>query len=494
MTRTATRRDAEAAFNAGDTVAAYRAYIELWHTHHDLDDLVSAARSLERAQQWRAIIAIWEEVARTISDGPHGVGARAGDRLFNQLQKRADHWTNPPGADHPGYYKGHKEKANRHRRAWALQWAAEEASAAQRHELAARLHRAAAFAWTTTSWGDKNTSEWARCPHCSPSPSGVTRILVSGRAQGYPQCEAPESRQAPQDCRGHGGTLRSSPSERREQSQGEKWELAACSFFYSIMEGIESKLRDRKDPIEEVYRLTGEDAKVLRGLSAAPKEVPAWLRIRALRQNRLLRRYAIVRGDPANGLSDIERLILCYMKWAEVQYDDTRPSVHGEISRRERVAVKRVALKKAYDALGAIEGALTRVGRRGDARRVHITRQKLLRDSKRWHPALILLYPKWIFGDGARSWVPFAWAAFFWLGVFPAIFARFQLVHHSGPSHRLASPVNAVIFSLGNALTISVGDLQTRGWEGGIVQICDTAVLYALFGVVLYTLTRSFEE
>lgn len=62
------RRDPEAAFETGDFESAYRAYIALWYRDERLDDLVWATRSLERAQHWRANIAMWEEVARTISD------------------------------------------------------------------------------------------------------------------------------------------------------------------------------------------------------------------------------------------------------------------------------------------------------------------------------------------------------------------------------------------------------------------------------------------
>lgn len=503
MTAPDSRRDAVAAFKAGDFESAYRAYIGLWYRDERLDDLVWATRSLERAQQWRANIAMWEEVARTISDKPPDPGRKGGDRLFDGLQKRDEYWRQPPGAKHPDYYDRHKEKADRHRRAWALHWAAEEASAAERHELAARLHRAAAFAWTTTSWGDKDTSEWGLCSQCSPRPKAASRSSPSGCMHDDAGCNSCESQAHPDDAPERGLVATSSASKGvAPDPRGEKWELAACSYFYSVMEGIESKLRDRKDPLDEEYALS--DSTGLRGFSAGTKEVPPWLKRDELNHDGLRDQLArawsslsrVIMGEHKQDtdldegrLSDIDRLVLCYRKWAEVRSGGTRPNPY----KKKPDDAMRVALKHAHDALGAIEGAFTRVGRRTDAKRVHLTRRKLQRDRERGRLTIVWPFTKWIFGDGARNWVPFAWVVSLWLVVFPAVFTCFDLVHN-GRTAEPASSADSYVFSIANALTISVGALHTRGFWGGLAQAGDTALLYILFGLALYTLTRSFEE
>ena len=106
---------------------------------------------------------------------------------------------------------------------------------------------------------------------------------------------------------------------------------------------------------------------------------------------------------------------------------------------------------------------------------------------------IVWQFTKWMFGDGARNWVPFAWVVALWLVVPPAVFTCFDLVYN-GRTAEPASSANSYVFSIANALTISVGALHTRGFLGGLAQAGDTALLYVLFGIALYTLTRSFEE
>lgn len=241
--------------------------------------------------------------------------------------------------------------------------------------------------------------------------------------------------------------------------------------------------------------MTDGDATALRGFSTGPNEVPDWLKagnvelrgpfawIAGVREwaasiFRSGSKHDRMAADRLPGLSDRDRLLLCYMKWAEVKPGGTQSSRHEE----NPGAALRDALTKAYEAFGAIEGALMRVGRRADAKRVHLARQKLVRDRERGRWSIVWPSVKWVFGDGARNWVPFLWVMAFWLVVFPAVFAGAELVHH-GQSAAPASSVDSVVFSIANALTISVGDLQTDGFWGGVAQILDTALLYGLFGV-----------
>jgi hypothetical protein len=458
---TESRRSAQAAYDRGDFGSAYREFLARWYSRHDLDDVVSAGRSLERAQQWRANIALWEEVARRISaELAHqdSVDSTSG-RLFERLQLPPEYWQDPRGRGAPAEYYRNDVDKQRHRRAWALHWAAEHASAAQRHELASRLHRSAAFAWAASRWGDVGTGEACKPADCSapPAPGTAKPKRTPGRGA------------ANRDAHSAGNGTTESEAAANGLPEGEKWEHAASAFFYSILEGIETNLRDRKDTIAETYEIHDDASLELRGFTRGPHGIPMWLCQRS---------------------HDTDRLVRCYRKWAEV-----RGRASGSLG-----DTIREALTNACVSLGAIERALARAGRRADAVAIHKTRQALMRERDRWHPINLWRRVTLVFfGDGVRPWVPITWTAALWLLLFPALFAFApgHLVQHSTISQHSADGVawyDAWLFGIANALTISVYDLRTNGSWGALAQVLDAFLTYILFGAVLWSIFRSFEE
>jgi len=328
--------------------------------------------------------------------------------LFAKLQLLPGYWDDPRSDDEPSGYYEDLRGVLKHQRAWALHWAAEHATAARRHELAARLHRAAGFAWAASEWGDD------------------------------------------------GG--------KHEATPGDKWRQAANEFFYSSMEAIEARLRDRKDTLGEAYKVTKKTE--LRGLGTGSPE--------------LRRLPTELRGMGR----DQDRMVFCLRKWAAARGEET---VEGTRNAQAH------ALTKACEALNAIEHELARAGRRDDARAVHWKRHGLLRERDRRQP-LVWTW-RWcqllFFGCGARSRFPLGSTVLSWLVVFPLIFWHWHLVRNAGDAH--ATFFQSWLFSVANALTISIGRLATFSNGGGVVQVLDAVVAYIFFGSLLFSLLRSFD-
>jgi hypothetical protein len=416
--------EARAHFDRADFASASQRFLALWSEHKRRDYLVWAGWSLERSQLWRGNIAVWEEVARSISQElqdtneevltasplrqPEHQPAAADGDLFEKLQLLPGYWDDPRSDDEPpGYYKDLKGVL-KHQRAWALHWAAEHATAAQRHELAARLHRASGFAWAASEWGDKPGSDPA--------------------------------------------------------TPGDKWRQAANEFFYSAMEAIEARLRDRKDTLGEEYEITNDT--VLRGFG---REASCLM---------------VLPTDLEGMNRDRDRIVFCLREWAKVRGEAIPVN-----ARREEFH----ALTKACEALDAIEHELARAGRRDDASGVHWKRHRLLRERDRQKP--LVCARRWLqvifFGCGARPLIPSAWTALSWLIIFPVVFWGWHMVRNG---HGHATLLQTWLFSVANALTISINGLHTVTNAGGLAQVFDAVIAYVFFGATLFSLLRSFDS
>lgn len=124
--------------------------------------LMRAASCLEKAQNWRAHTATWEQLARTIEGEIHG---RSGAKIERDMRLDAPH----KGGQHARfniisydswdrgiaeYYADDQLATLKHQLAFAYTFAAEEAEASRRHVIAARYYRLASVAWEDSRWGD----------------------------------------------------------------------------------------------------------------------------------------------------------------------------------------------------------------------------------------------------------------------------------------------------------------------------------------------------
>jgi hypothetical protein len=154
-------------------------------------------------------------------------------------------------------------------------------------------------------------------------------------------------------------------------------------------------------------------------------------------------------------------------------------------------------VEDATSQLAVLQATFAQAGRRREARDVYRRKQLvLLKELRMTRPAM---YPFiWLYyqstGSGSSVRRTLVSAAVIYGVFFPLIFLNTHWIVRTGLPETSIRFLDALVFSVANAVTLNVADYAVRSAWGVIFQTFEALSAYFAFGYLIWVLLRSFEE